>query len=230
MDYKELEDKLQYQFKDHSYLKEALTHPSMRGEEEYDGRDYERMEFLGDTVISLVVTTILYDSFPDFNEGELAKMRSYLISKDFMVKKAQELDISKHIIMGMGEEVSGGRENPNTLENVLEAIMGAIYLDGGIDIAFEVVSNIWGEIDPNVGELSNPKSNLQELLQCRKMGLPKYEVVEKTGEIHSPTYKVRVSIGSGKEAFGTSNTIKGAEKQAAEDLTEQITKLDEDKS
>jgi ribonuclease III len=229
MDYKELEQKLKYEFKDASHIKEALSHPSLRGEEGFNGKDYERLEFLGDTVVNLVVTNVLYNEFPDLNEGELAKIRSYLISKDFMVQKALELDLGKYIIMGIGEEASGGRNNPNNLENVLEAIMGAIYLDRGIDPASDVIVELWGKVDPSIGDFSNPKSNLQELLQYKKMGLPKYEVVEKTGEVHSPTYKVMVRAGK-LNAFGTSGTIKNAEKQAAENMIQQFSDSNENKS
>lgn len=218
MEFSELESKLNYKFEDIEYLREALSHPSLKGEDNYKNVDYERLEFLGDTVINLVVTETLYREFPDLDEGELAKIRSYYISKDFMVKRGKEMNLGLHIIMGPGEESTGGRDNPNSIENVLEAIMGAIYLDKGLESAKNVIRELWGEIDPAFGDLSNPKSTLQEILQQRKMPLPKYEVVEKTGEAHSPTYKVRVEASSDLESFGMGGTIKAAEKQAAENM------------
>ena len=135
-----------------------------------------------------------------------------------MVQKASELDIGKYIIMAFGEEVSGGRNNPNNLENTLEAIIGAIYLDGGLAETARVVKKIWGEVNSDIILTSNPKSTLQELLQSHKMSAPLYQVVEKTGEVHAPQYKVMVKIGDDFMDYGSGNNIKAAEKEAAKNM------------
>lgn len=222
MDYSSLEKLLEYKFKDNNLLIEAISHPSMRGTSNFKGQDYERLEFLGDAVVNLVVTEKLYNEFPDFDEGELAKIRSYLISKEFMVKKAKELGIGEHIIMAFGEESSGGRNNPNNLENVLEAIMGAVYLDGGFENAEILIKKIWGKIDPSVGDNANPKSTLQEMSQDMNLGLPSYDVLERTGEMHAPTYKVSVSVGDGHVSYGKGTNIKMAEKEAAKNMIKNL--------
>lgn len=222
MDYSSIEKLIQYKFKDSSLITEALSHPSMRGITDFKGEDYERLEFLGDAVVNLVVTKRLYLDFPDLDEGDLAKIRSYFISKEFMVEKALELKLGDYIVMAFGEESSGGRENPNNLENVLEAIMGAVFLDSGLEEASIVIERIWGKIDPALSLHANPKSTLQELSQDMNLGLPNYEVVEKTGEMHAPTYKVAVKIGDGLIEFGGGTNIKMAEKEAAKNLIKKL--------
>lgn len=224
MDYSSIEKLIQYKFKDSSLIKEALSHPSMRGISDFKGGDYERLEFLGDAVVNLVVTKNLYLDFPDLDEGELAKIRAYFISKDFMVEKAIEMNLGDHIIMAFGEESSGGRENPNNLENVLEAIMGAVFLDGGLDESTKIIERIWGKIDPALSMNANPKSTLQELSQDMNYGLPAYEVVEKTGEMHAPTYKVAVKAGDDLVEYGMGTNIKMAEKEAAKNMIKKLQK------
>jgi ribonuclease III len=215
MDYNLLEKLLDYKFRNPALLQESLSHPSLRGNPSFSGQDYERLEFLGDAVANLVIAKILYTKFPDVSEGDLAKMRSYLISKDFMVQKAKELNLGEHIIMAFGEESSGGRENPNNLENVLEAVIGAIYLDGGLDEVSKIVEKLWGKIDIKTISQSNPKSTLQELLQDKKMPNPTYEVVEREGEVHAPTFKVMLKIDDDTVEYGYGSTIKAAEKEVA---------------
>jgi len=217
-----LEELLEYKFKEKALLIEAISHPSMRGTSDFKGRDYERLEFLGDAVVNLIVTNVLFAQFPKYPEGELAKIRAYLISKEYMVQKAQELEIGKYIIMAFGEEASGGRSNPNNLENVLEAIIGAIFLDGGFAAAEKVVQNIWGKVDPEVGVQANPKSTLQEMMQDLNMKLPHYEVIKKEGEMHAPTYTVSVKANDGLIEYGVGNNIKSAEKNAAKNMIKKL--------
>lgn len=225
MNYSNLEKLIEYQFKNTSLLEEALSHPSMRGLSDFEGQDYERMEFLGDAVINLIITKILYFQFPDYDEGDLAKVRAYFISKDFMVQKGAELGLGEYIIMASGEESSGGRDNPNNLENVLESIIGAIFLDGGIETAAKIVEKLWGRLDPQMSCEVNPKSFLQEFLQDKEMGLPIYEVVEKTGQMHSPTYKVSVKAAEKLLEYGIGSNIKKAEKDAAKNMIKKLREL-----
>jgi len=207
---------LEYQFRDIMLLEEALSHPSLHGDNEFHGKDYERLEFLGDSVINLIVTNILYHKFKFHVEGDLAKMRAYLISKDFMVKIANNIALSEYIIIGSSEEVSGGRHNPNNLENVLEAICGAIYLDGGIEQATKVVSRFWNQfITEDIATFSDPKTTLQELLQERGLPLPKYEIKSKDGPSHSPEFTVHCIADTLGSEYGHGKSIKAAEKEAA---------------
>ena len=197
-------------------LKEALSHPSLHGDHEFLGKDYERLEFLGDAVINLIVTDMLYHKFHSHVEGDLAKMRAYLISKDFMVKVANNIILCDYIIIGSSEETAGGRYNPNNLENVLEAIFGAIYLDGGLEQATKAVSKFWNQfITSDIAEFTDPKTALQELLQERGLPLPKYEVVNKDGPSHAPEFTVQCIADTIGEENGVGKTIKAAEKEAA---------------
>lgn len=207
---------LGYQFREVMLLREALSHPSLHGDNEFRGKDYERLEFLGDSVINLIVTDILYHKFKSHVEGDLAKMRAYLISKDFMVKIANNIALFDYIIIGSSEEVSGGRHNPNNLENVLEAICGAIYLDGGIEQATKVVSKFWAQfITEDISTFSDPKTTLQELLQERGLALPKYEIKCKDGPSHSPEFTIRCIAETMEPEYGIGKSIKAAEKEAA---------------
>ena len=143
-------------------------------------------------------------------------MRAYLISKDFMVKIANNISLSDYIIIGSSEEISGGRHNPNNLENVLEAICGAIYLDGGIEQATKVVSKFWDQfITDDIASFSDPKTTLQELLQERGLPLPKYEIKSKDGPSHSPEFIIECIASSLGSSYGTGRSIKAAEKEAA---------------
>mgnify|MGYP000609042232 CR=1 FL=1 len=121
--YNLLESLLGYKFRNMELLNEAISHPSLRGNPSFSGKDYERLEFLGDAVINLIIAQNLYFSFPTSSEGDLAKMRSYLISKDFMVEKAKELNLGEYLIMTFGEESSGGRENPNNLPPIIISLL-----------------------------------------------------------------------------------------------------------
>jgi ribonuclease-3 len=211
-----LQEILNYHFTDEMLLREALSHPSLHGNNQFLGKDYERLEFLGDAVVNLIITDILYQRFKSLVEGDLAKIRAYLVSKDFMVKIAGEIQLSDYIIMGSSEEISGGRYNPNNLENVLEAILGAIYLDGGLEKAMMVVSKFWSQfIKADIAEFADPKTALQELLQERGVSLPKYEVVCKAGSSHAPEFEVACIVESVGSENGYGKSIKSAAKEAA---------------
>ena len=219
-----------YQFNDIMLLQEALSHPSLHGDQEFRGCDYERLEFLGDAVVNLIVTDILYHKFKSHLEGDLAKMRAYLISKDFMVKVANNIALSDYIIMGSSEEASGGRYNPNNLENVLEAIFGAVYVDGGIDQAMKVVSKFWNQfIKADIADFADPKTALQEWLQERGLSLPRYEVAEKSGPSHAPEFTIECIAETMGSEYGIGKSIKAAEKEAAIKMLARIGNEDGDR-
>lgn len=211
-----LQNEIGYFFKNDSLLKEAFSHPSLHGNHEFAGRDYERLEFLGDAVVNMIVTDMLYFKFKSLSEGDLAKMRSYLVSKDFMVQVANNINLAKYIIMGSSEEGAGGRQNPNNLENVLEALIGAIYVDGGLEPAFCMVKKYWSSfVTSDIAEFADPKTKLQEQLQDRKLDLPIYEVVSRDGPPHAPEFVVECLVEGFGKARGVGRSIKAAEKEAA---------------
>jgi ribonuclease III len=225
MESNKLEEILGYKFKNVSLLKEALSHPSLHGNSSFMGKDYERLEFLGDAVVNLLVTETLYSKYKDSEEGDLAKMRAYLISKDFMVKIAKMIGLGQYMVLGGSEEAAGGRDKPNNLENMLESVIGAIYLDGGIEPIRKIVSKLWDDfITEDIILISDPKSTLQELLQEKGMQPPVYKVIEKTGQPHAPLFTVIAKIDDDNYEYGYGNNIKSAEKEAANKMIQTLTK------
>lgn len=217
----ELESKLDYRFKNHELLQEALSHPSLK-QHDPNAKNYEKLELLGDSILGFIVTEMIFNQSSKFSEGYIAKVKSYIVSKNIVSEIAASINLADYIIMTPGEEKSGGRENINNLENVMEALIAAIYLDSNIQSAKIVVEKFWSGYLNKINLIDiDPKSYLQELLH-EKLGLtPKYEVVERKGNAHSPIFKIKVSAGSySAVAFGKS--IKAAEKNAAKILCDQI--------
>jgi ribonuclease-3 len=188
-----LEHRLDYQFRNQSLLRQALTHPSLGHEKQRYHDDNQRLEFLGDAVLQLVITEYLYAHFPREQEGRLTKLRARLVSRDALTAHAQALDLGRHLLMGRGEEASGGRSRASTLADAFEAIVGAIYLDSAFVTAREfVLRQMRGALE-NVREAPvdiNPKGQLQEILQSIAMRGPTYEVLSATGPEHAKTFVV----------------------------------------
>jgi ribonuclease III len=188
-----LEHRLDYHFRNQSLLRQALTHPSLGHEKQRYHDDNQRLEFLGDAVLQLVITEYLYAHFPREQEGRLTKLRARLVSRDALTAHAQALDLGRHLLMGRGEEASGGRSRASTLADAFEAIVGAIYLDSAFVTAREfVLRQMRGALE-NVREAPvdiNPKGQLQEILQSIAMRGPTYEVLSATGPEHSKTFVV----------------------------------------
>lgn len=217
----ELESKLDYRFKNHELLQEALSHPSLK-QHDPNTKNYEKLELLGDSILGFIVTEMIFNQSSKFSEGYIAKVKSYIVSKNIVSEIAASINLADYIIMTPGEEKSGGRENINNLENVMEALVAAIYLDSNIQSAKIVVEKFWSGYLNKINLIDiDPKSYLQELLH-EKFGLtPKYEVIERKGNAHCPIFKVKVLAGSySAVAFGKS--IKEAEKKAAKILADQI--------
>jgi ribonuclease-3 len=188
-----LEHRLDYQFRNQDLLRQALTHPSLGHEKQRYHEDNQRLEFLGDAVLQLVITEYLYAHFPREQEGRLTKLRARLVSRDALTAHAQSLDLGRHLLMGRGEEASGGRSRASTLADAFEAIVGAIYLDSAFVTAREfVLREMRGALE-NVREAPvdiNPKGQLQEILQGIAMRGPTYEVLSATGPEHAKTFVV----------------------------------------
>src|SRR5437763_6961217 len=188
-----LEQRLGYAFRQAALLQEALTHPSVGHEKQRHHQDNQRLEFLGDAVLQLVITEYLYSHFPREREGRLTKLRARLVSRDALKTHAQKLDLGRHLLMGRGEESSGGRERTSTLADAFEAIIGAIYLDSDFATAREFILRETRAALEHVREAPvdiNPKGQLQEILQSIAMRGPIYEVVSATGPEHAKTFVV----------------------------------------
>jgi len=214
---KKIEQAIGYSFNNHTLLIESLLHPSVK-QQNADGKDNERMELLGDSILSFVITENLFKNHTQYDEGKLAKIRSFLVCKDTLSEIARELNLADFIIMTQGEELAGGRSNPNNLENTLEAIIAAIYLDSDITVIRSIILNIWAKLlsNPNYSD-SDPKTTLQEWVQEYFETKPIYTVIEKSGPAHSPIFTVSARVNQHTQ-IGHGSSIKAAEKEAAKKL------------
>jgi len=203
-----------------SLLEEALTHRSL------GSRNYERLEFLGDAVLSFVVAEMLYRSFDGATEGELSRYRASLVSGETLGQVALALGLGDHLRLGEGELKSGGFRRASILADALEALIGAVYLELGMEPARRAIELLLGArlLDlPAASELKDPKTRLQERLQGRGLGLPRYEVTEVRGDPHRQQFTVRCDIedlGLAVEATGTSR--RRAEQEAAAQLLAEL--------
>ena len=214
-----LQTRLGYTFRDAALLRLALTHPSIAHEQ--GGAPLptnQRQEFLGDAVLQVVLTHELYGQFPKFGEGPLTKARAKLVNRRALAIRATAVNLGEQLILGRGEDLSGGRERPSGLADAFEAVVGAIFLDGGFEAAREVILR---EFRPAIGELTleptidNPKGELQELLQSASPQAPHYEVVASTGPDHSREFACRVTHAGKELARGRGRSKKIAESNAA---------------
>lgn len=216
---KEFQEKSGYTFKDRDLLMEALTHPSALGKRESRGlkkKNYERLEFLGDSVLSMIIAEFLIKQYKNESEGNISKRHTALVCGSTLAKIAKRIDIPSMIIMSKGEESSGGRENEHILENVVESLVGAIYLDGGLEESRKFIHRFWRDMAlKNIQPPRDPKTELQEMSQAYNRSLPIYELVEQRGTAHEPLFVVKVKIEGKGEALGEGKSKKEAEKKAA---------------
>jgi ribonuclease III len=226
----DLQTHLGYTFRDEGLLRLALTHPSVAHESGEPTAHNQRLEFLGDAVLQLVLTHALYEKFPAFNEGPLTKARAKLVNRRTLAEHARALGIGVHLILSRGEEASGGRERASALADAFESLLGAIFLDGGFEAAREFVLR---EFSAAFGKLNvpptieNPKGELQELLQARSPEAPAYHVVSTTGPDHDRVFECTVQHGGVELARGSGKSKKAAESDAA---LAALKKLREEKS
>jgi ribonuclease III len=221
-----LENELGYQFKNIALLREALQHSSYVNEQRDLGlQDNERLEFLGDAVLDLVITHILMEHFPETREGDLSRMRATIVNESQLSSVAQSLNLGQHLLLGRGEALSNGQEKKSILADALEAVIAAVYLDGGLQAGFEVIHRQFSEIISQVGDrlaAEDFKSRLQELVQVRFKRIPDYEVVAESGPDHDKTFEVRLSIGNSLTTYGTGKSKKAAEQAAAQVALEKL--------
>lgn len=208
-----LQKTLDYRFRDPGLFLQALTHRSAVGSSN------ERLEFLGDAVLDVVVSEALYHGFPEAQEGDLSRLRAYLVRDTSLAGLAAELGIGAHLVLGSGERKAGGHRRESILADALEALFGAVYLDRGFDAAVDFVWTAFGERLrdlPEVEDLRDPKTRLQEWLQARALGLPEYELVSVSGKAHQQHFEVRCIVPERPPAAGEGTSRRGAEQAAAE--------------
>ena len=211
---KELMTRLGYSFKDSALLEMALSHRS------YSPSSYERLEFLGDSILNFVITEFLYHHYPNVAEGELSRMRALLVNGETLASLAKELQIGNNVRLGSSELRSGGKERRSILADALESIVGAIYLDAGFERCRSCILQWWeGRLNSlsTLKVTKDPKSLLQEWSQANKMSLPIYEVEKIEGQAHNQIFSVSCRIaGLPSVTKGQSTSRRHAERQAAE--------------
>jgi ribonuclease III len=212
-----LEKSLAHNFKNKDLLKQALTHASISK----NVASYERMEFLGDRVLSFVIADMLFHAFPNEKEGALAKRHSMLVKQDALEKVALKLNITQHIQFARSAKQSD--PSPSVLADVVEALIAALYLDGGFDKADAFIRSHWEHLI-SASELppEDPKSSLQEWAQARGLPLPVYKVLERTGPDHNPVFVVEVSVSDYTPQQAQSTSKQAAQKIAAQSLIDYL--------
>jgi ribonuclease III len=215
-----LERALDYRFRSQSMLGEALTHRSAAG------NNNERLEFLGDGILNFVIASELFHRRPDDPEGILSRLRASLVNRVSLAELARELELGAYLRLGSGELKSGGHRRDSILADALEAIFGAVYLDGGYEQCRALVLRLYRErLDslPEIGELKDPKTRLQEYLQGTRQALPIYTVLEISGKAHDQSFRVRCQISDdGIETEGVGSSRRQAEQCAAEAMLEAL--------
>jgi ribonuclease III len=209
-----LRDRLGYAFRQPRLLDQALTHRS------FGATHNERLEFIGDSVLNCVVALVLYERYPAVAEGDLSRIRANLVNRDTLARLGRDVGIGAEMRLGEGEQRSGGAERPSIIADGLEAVFGAVFLDGGFDAARAVIARFYGAelagLDPSVSG-KDPKTRLQEWLQGRRLALPEYVVAGVTGEAHAQTFAVECRIPVlAVVGTGTGPSRRAAEQAAAD--------------
>ena len=213
---KDLEEKLHYQFQNPKLLQMALTHSSYANESKEHLSNNERLEFLGDAVLSIVVSDYLYQRF-NVPEGDLTKLRSAIVCEKSLAKLSREIGLGDYLLLGKGEEMMGGRERSSTLCDVFEAVLGAIYLDGGMEKAREYLMPYVQEQLECHNNFKDYKTMLQEVIQQNPEEDLGYVLVEESGPDHNKTFVVEVHLNSNVIGRGTGKSKKAAEQMAAKE-------------
>lgn len=217
---KELESKLGYSFKEIHLLETAVTHSSYTREKNRSLKCNERLEFLGDAFFDAIIGEELFKSFPDQEEGFLSRIRATIVCEKSLAMKAEQLGLGQYLLLGRGEEKTGGRSKPSILADAMEAIIGAVYLDGGFEAARKMVLQQFADVleDARHGKyiVTDYKTALQELLQQEGNVAIKYVLAGESGPDHNKTFRVDLMIDGNYEAEGTGKSIKQAEQNAAE--------------
>jgi ribonuclease-3 len=213
-----LQERITYSFRDISLLQTAMTHSSTADEE-----NYERLEFLGDRVLGLVMADLLYHRYPQEREGDLAKRHAALVQGRTLAIVAHRIDLGEALILSEGERAAGGAENENMLADGMEALIGAMYLDGGLEPTARLIAELWDDLlDTMAQPPQDPKTALQEWAQARGLPLPEYELSDRSGPDHAPVFTVKVTVEGFDCAEGTGASRRAAEKLAAQILLQRL--------
>lgn len=213
-----LQQRLGYEFRDSSLLRLALTHPSVAHDPRQPLQHNQRLEFLGDAVLQLVLTRQLYEKFPGFGEGALTKARAKLVNRHALALQSRELGVGLFLILSRGEELQGARERASALADAFEAVAGAIFLDGGFEVARKFILR---QFKQSIGELEatpvidNPKGELQEILQASASSPPEYHIISVLGPHHDRLFECTVQHCGVELARGWGKSKKSAESDAA---------------
>lgn len=211
-----LENLISYKFKNRELLICALTHSSTG-----EGENYERLEFLGDRVVGLVVADMLLSTFPNEQEGDLAKRHAALVQGKTMALIAEDLKLGEYMLLSDAERASGGDHNQNILADGVEALIAAIYFDGGLQSCKNFIEPLWADYLHDMSEPPlDPKTTLQEWAQARALPLPNYEIVQQDGPDHAPLFFISVEIQGYEKRVAKGASRRKAEKNAARDMLE----------
>lgn len=204
---------LGYRFINAGLLEDALTHRSVAG------ANNERLEFLGDAILNFIIAAELYQRFPQAREGDLSRLRASLVKRDALAELAGRLHLGDYLSLGPGELKSGGQRRASTIADALEAVIGAVYLDGGFEAGRDVVLGLYRDslqnLTSSVG-LKDPKTRLQEYLQSRRQPIPQYNVIDVAGEAHAQTFRIECRVTGIPPTEGVGSTRRRAEQEAAE--------------
>jgi ribonuclease-3 len=221
-DLEKLQDRLGHTFRNQELLLRALVHRSFAYENQDLREDNETLEFLGDSVLGLAISHLLIDLFPRCDEGELSRLRSSIVNERELAQIASGLDLGAFLLLGKGEELSGGRQKPSLLANGLEAVLAAVYLDGGLDSALRLVRTIFSDYLEHKEEEyllktldKDYKTQLQEITQAKLKLTPVYFLEAENGPDHDKTFFMRVEIGDRVLAYGAGKSKKEAQQEAA---------------
>lgn len=226
-----LESALGYEFRDRGPLVRALTHKSRAYEQDPSGleqADNEQFEFLGDAILGFIVSDILVARFPAYREGQLTKLRAQLVSETHLHEVAKRLSIGSFLLLGRGEEMSGGRLKRALLADAVEAIIAAVYMDGGIEAARSVVERaVVGDLDSlriALPGFNDYKSALQQLAQSRRLPAPRYSIVESNGPEHAKVFTVEARVGPDLVSRGEGSSKKSASQRAARIIFDKLSR------
>ena len=226
-DFSVLENFFGYSFKSVCFLKRALTHSSYLNEGITDAEESnEKLEFLGDSVLELVVREYSIKKFPENDIGSISKFKSMIVSDKSLSRIGKGIDLGNYLLLGRGEDVAGGRLRDSIIAAALEAVIGAIYLDGGLEQArlFVLKKVIEKAESSEFHDLQDYKSRLQEVVQKEYGTFPVYNLIEETGPVHDKTFRVCLEVNKGSFGFGIGKSIKEAEQMAAKEALEKLEK------
>lgn len=224
--YRELENTIGYEFSDKQLLQRAMTHQSALDVGDFIEKGNQRLEFLGDRVLGLVIAEYLFSQSKNFSEGQLAPRLNMLVSKQACARAAEKINLGKYIVMGLQESASGGRLKISILGDACEALIAAIYRDGGIEAARQFILDVWAEQIAEVYDSScvkDPKTLLQEFVQARQGKLPVYKLVRRDGPDHKPEFTVELKV-MGWTSIGVAFSKQEAERVAARVALQELTR------